>query len=190
MNRMRVRIDSLDGMMKHFQNRLAQVGQGKGRVAMARALNRGGKTTNVHVKRALVAQTSIPRSIVNATLKEKQASTSGGGALEFVIYGSGTELPLKIFKPKQMGFGTRAKVWGKMQRFPGAFMGPRPGVIAPSLGGHVFHRTGKSRKPIEKLYGPSIPKEMVIDQTARTFETTSVREISKRLDHELKRMMP
>ena len=36
-----------------------------------------------------------------------------------------------------------------------AFMGPRPGVLAPKLHGGVFKRVGGDRHPIVKLYGVS-----------------------------------
>lgn len=135
---------------------------------MARAVNYEGRKAFTRVKRALVKQTSIPNPIVQRSMKFRPASTKGG-AIEAAIVGRGSELSLKLFGPKQFKPGTRAKVWGRAQMFEHAFMGPRPGAIAPKLGGHVFHREGSSRLPIGKLYGPSVPKEMVKDQTAQEF---------------------
>ena len=186
----RVEVKSLDKVLDKFANQLAAVGAGKARVAMARAVNRAGDTTKTHVKRALVKQTSIKRATVDGAVKSRRAAQKGGGAVEYVIYASGSELPLIEFNPRQFSFGVRAKVWGRMQQFPSMFGAPgdNPNVIS-ALGGHIFHRVSSSRLPIEKTYGPSIPKEMVLDQTRETFETVSMRELEKRLRHELGRML-
>ena len=74
--------------------------------------------------------------------------------------------------------------------FPGAFMGPRPGAIAPKLRGHVFIRTSNKRLPIKKLYGPSIPKEMIKDQSAATFQAEAPAILDRRIEHELGRLLP
>jgi hypothetical protein len=185
----RVRIDSLDGVRDSYEKRLAGLGAGDARKVMMRVANRAGKTTSVQVKRALVKQTSIPRAVVQAAIRDRGASAKGAGAIEYVITGRGSELPLSVFNPRQFSAGTRAKVWGRFQTFEGAFMGPRPGTIAPALGGEVFHRTSKSRLPIEKLYGPSIPKEMVLAETAATFQRVARAETEKRLVHELGRIL-
>lgn len=185
-----VQIVSLDGVLNRFANQLGAVGQGKARVAMARAVNYGGARALTGVRRALVKQTSIPRSIVNSTVKLRKAAQKGSGPIEAVIYASGSELPLSLFSPRQFSFGVRAKVWGKQQRFPGMFGAPgdNPKVRA-ALGGHIFHRTGKSRLPIEKSYGPSIPKEMMLAETKEAFETIAPKATEDRLRHELSRML-
>jgi hypothetical protein len=51
----------------------------------------------------------------------------------------------------------RAKIWGRAQTFRSAF-------VVKRYGGGVFKRTGKSRFPIEQLWGPSVPKEMLRDE--------------------------
>lgn len=188
-SRIQVHIDQRDNILLRFGNQLEAVGEGKARVAMARAVNYGGRRAQVQVKRALVKQTSIPRAVINREVKSRAAKHQGKTAIEFVIYARGSELPLKDFAPKQFTFGVRAKVWGRMQRFEGAFMGPRPGTVAPALGGHVFHRTSSSRLPIEKSYGPSIPKEMVLGEAKEAFQKYAASETEKRLRHELGRML-
>lgn len=185
-----VRIESLDGVLKKFGNQLGALGEGRARIALARAVNYGGRRANVAMKRALIKQTSIPRGIVNASVKERKAAHRGGGAVEFVIYARGSELPLSLFSPRQFSYGVRARVWGKSQRFPGMFGAPGDdaGVIA-ALGGQIFHRTGKSRLPIERSYGPSIPKEMLLGEAAEAFQRTAAEATESRLRHELGRML-
>jgi hypothetical protein len=185
-----IQIQSLDGVLARYGNQLGALGQGKARVAMARALNYGAGRAHVAVKRALVKQTSIPRGVVQGAVKLRKAAHKGSGALEAVIHATGSELPLSVFSPRQFSFGVRARVWGRSQRFPGMFGAPgdNPKVIA-ALGGQIFHRTGKSRLPIEKSYGPSIPKEMLLGETKEAFETVAAPATDDRLRHELARML-
>ncbi|RWX72565.1 hypothetical protein [Mesorhizobium sp. M2A.F.Ca.ET.039.01.1.1] len=159
----------LDDILARYGSALEGLGKGKATRVMGRALNYEGQRAFVQVKRALRKQTSIPTAMINRGTKTVKASTKAGGALQFAIVGTGRPLPLKVFGPRQFGAGTKATVWGRRQLFPGAFMGPRPGEIAPRLGGQVFHRDGKSRLPIEMLYGPGIANELVKDESAQSF---------------------
>ena len=51
----------------------------------------------------------------------------------------------------------RAKIWGRAQTFGSAF-------VVKRYGGGVFKRTGKGRFPIEQLWGPAVPVEMLRDE--------------------------
>lgn len=192
----KVEIKNMDGVLTRYSNQLGALGQGKARVAMARATNYGGRKTAVAVRRALAKQTSIPLALIKKVVKTRAAAHKGGGAIEFVIHASGSELPLQQFKPKQFRFGVRAKVWGKMQRFDGAFIFAGTWKSGnPAASGHVLRRTGGINaktgraNAFEKMYGPSIPKEMVLGETQRTFQEMAAREVEKRLRHELGRML-
>ena len=162
-----------DQVMQRYANQLASLGDAGAQRALARALNYEGRKATTAVKRALRKQTSIPYALINRGIRTRQASPKVGGALEFAIVGTGRPFSLKVFKPKQFRAGVKATVWGRRQLFPGTFMGPRPGVIAPALGGHAYHRTSPSRLPIEKSWGPSIPVEMVIGETKAAFEKSA-----------------
>ncbi|WP_125334407.1 hypothetical protein [Brucella anthropi] len=159
----------LDEIMSRYGDNLKSLGKGKARKVMSRALNYEGGRAFVQVKRALRIQTSIPSAAINRGVRTRRASAKGLDTLEFAIIGTGRPLSLKYFKPRQFKTGTKATVWGRRQSFSGAFMGPRPGVLAPKLNGNVFHRTGSDRFPIERLYGPGIANELVKDQSAQTF---------------------
>ena len=74
-----------------------------------------------------------------------------------VTSGTGRHLPLSFFGAKQFSYGVRAKIWGRAQTFRSAF-------VVKRYGGGVFKRTGKARFPIEQLWGPSVPKEMLRDE--------------------------
>jgi hypothetical protein len=179
-------VEERDAVARRFGAALSSLGERRARLVLARTLNHTGAKTFTAVKRALRAQTSIPAAVIARSMRARKAAGRGGSALEYVITGRGSELSLKLFQPRQDDVGTSAFVWGRRQTYVGAFMGPPPGVIAPRLGGHVFHRISGSRLPIEMTYGPSVPKEMVEGQTAEAFETAAAG-IATRAAHEVAR---
>jgi hypothetical protein len=166
----RIVIQPLDQVMASYGKALARLSGAEAHKVMARAINYEGKKAFTVVKRALAKQTSIPRDLINAGTRFKPAGVAAGNALEAAIIGTGRELPLSKFGARQFKAGVRAKVWGKLETFRGQFMGPRPGVIAAKLKGRTWVRRSKARLPIKQTYGPSIPKELVKDQTAATFQ--------------------
>jgi hypothetical protein len=181
-------ISPRDDIMARYGRQLRKLGdQGQTHRIMARAMNYEGKRGFVIVKRVLRKQTSIPRQVVERSMQFINASTKGG-ALETKIVGKGRALSLKFFGPKQFAKGTKATVWGRRQMYPGLFMGPKPGVLAPALHGHVFHRVGKARLPVKKAFGPSIPKEMVKDETAKAFYASAFK-IVDRVGKEIEAVM-
>ncbi len=130
------------------------------RPALARAINHTGDKARTQVTRALAEQTGASYSTVRKALRTIPA---GGTTLIYRIVSTGGYMSLKEFDARQRPEGVRAAPWGKRRVFPHTF-------IVPSLGGHVFERTGSSRYPIRKLWGPAIPKEMVKDKARAAFE--------------------
>jgi hypothetical protein len=59
----------------------------------------------------------------------------------------------------------------------------------PSLGGQVFRREGRERLPIVKLWGPSIPRELLRDQVPKVFFDEVRAKVPVRLKHELRRIL-
>ena len=73
-------------------------------------------------------------------------------------------------------------------RFPGA-----PGVTDHDAFGssdQVFMRTSRDRLPIRKLWGPSLPKELVKDEVANAFKRVVSEDGGQRILHEIERLMP
>ena len=83
--------------------------------------------------------------------------------LETRIVGTGRHLPLSIFGAKQFSYGVRARVWGRAQIYRSAF-------VVDRFGGNVFKRTSKARFPIEQLWGPAVPVEMLRDEALAAWE--------------------
>jgi hypothetical protein len=83
---------------------------------------------------------------------------------------------LSYFSPRQFGYGVCGKPWGRWQRFEIAF-------LVGSLGNNAFVREGKARFPIKKMFGPSIPKEMIQDATRAAFEAAQPNVLAARVRH-------
>ena len=171
-------IKDLDQTRVRYEAMVQRVGEGSAALAFSRALNHEGRKSFTAVKRALRKQTGIPPFMITAAMAFRSSSRRN---LRTIISGSGKELPLSLFKPAQFSYGVRARVWGKHQIYRSAF-------IIASYGGNVFHRTSKKRFPVEQMFGPSIPKEMVKDQTLETFERSG-NAIMDRAMHELARIL-
>lgn len=178
-----IEIRALDDVLKNFANGLRSIGGVEGEKVLTRALKRTTSTIHGRVIRTVRKQSDIPTFIIRRQVKKKVAS------LEGVIWARGKPLSLKYFRAQQFSFGVRARHGGKWHEYPSAFMGPRPGVIAKRLGGHVFMRTTSGRLPIEKLFGPSVPEELVRSETERVFRETVEDVLARRVAHELARVL-
>lgn len=181
-----------DSNLALYSNRIGELSQGDAHKAFARAVNRVTNTVHGRVIRAIRKQSDIPTTIIRRQIKKRLASPSisHGGSIEGVIWATGNPISLKHFKARQFSFGVKAKWGGKWHEYQGAFMGPRPGVIAPRLGGNVFVRTSASRFPIEMLFGPSVPEELVKGESERIFNETVESMLPMRVMHEVGRLLP
>jgi len=175
---MQIVVRELDQTRIKYEAMIRRVGEKHATTAFSRALTHEGRKTYTAVKRSLRQQTDIPAGLIAEATKFKSSSTSN---LRTIIEGRGSELPLRLFKPRQFSYGVRAKVWGRAQSFKSAF-------IVASIGGNVFTRTTAKRLPIKKLFGPSIPKELVKDATRETFEQSGGAVIDRAM-HELSRTL-
>jgi hypothetical protein len=167
-----------------FEAMVQRVGQGDARKAFSRALNHEGKKAHTLVKRTLRQATSINIGHIGKAVSFHKA---GQRTLKTVTRGTGAAVPLRYFGARQFKYGVGARVWGRPQRFPHAF-------IVRSIAGNVFKNTGeyskKSRRnnAIQKLWGPSIPKEMLKPKVVDAFKG-SANNVAERAMHELNRIL-
>jgi hypothetical protein len=160
-----LRLRRLDRQSIAFEAAVSRLGEKTARKAFARALNHETRKAHTAVKRKVRVISSIRTSHIAAAIKFHKA---GDETLTTVIKATGAPIPLRYFGPRQFKYGVRATVWGKPQRFKSAF-------IVKSLAGGVFKNTGgynakqKRFNAIEKMYGPSIPKEMMTETVVNTF---------------------
>ena len=157
---MRIVLTEPDDVRIRFEAACFRIGQGSARQAFSLALNKEGRKAFTAHRRALAEQSSIPRGAVTAAMKFKASTRS---TLETRIIGTGRHLPLSVFGAKQFSYGVRAKVWGRAQTFRSAF-------VVGRFGGNVFKRTSNARFPIEQLWGPAVPVEMLRDEALAAWE--------------------
>lgn len=157
---MNVIIRDLDQTRIHFEAAIQRVGQNEAKRAFNRALNSEGNKVRTKVRRALRGQTGAKAGLI---ARETRSFGSTFSNLVYKIEARGSHLGLSHFSPRQFKFGVRAKPYGRVQRFAGAF-------LVGSLGNNAFVRTSSARFPIKKMFGPAIPKEMIKDESARAFE--------------------
>lgn len=97
-------------------------------------------------------------------------------------------IPLKEFKPRQTRAGVSYRISKRTGRatIPGAFQGPRPGLMKASWRGNVFKRVGKSRLPIVKLFGPSPWGVFVKRKMSRPTAEQARAELMKQLERRIR----
>jgi len=179
-----------DPVLDRYWNAIALAGA-QARPIIARAVNRTVDASYTQVVKALVKQTSAPRKVLTSQIRKHKAAHKGFEAVEGSLSARGRPLPLSVFRPRQFAPGVKAKVWGRRQLFRHAFGAPGgPPALVARLGGHVFVRVGRERLPIHQLYGPSIPKEMLKDESAKAFNATVADVLPRRIEHELFRIVP
>lgn len=157
------------------------LGDAKGKRAYAMGLNKTATTVNSNVKKTVAKQmgTTQANVVKHGGMKILRASA---GNLSAIIDVRGGYLPLKDFRPNQTLRGVTAAAWSNRKLYGGTFlnrgaralrgMGPSQKAAA---GGHVFKNTGKFNKvsgrnnAIEALWGPAVPREVVRDESRRTF---------------------
>lgn len=174
----------LDRQAINFEAMVTRVGSNDARTAFARALNHEGRKGNTAVKRQIRQATSIKLKDVQKAIR---FHTAGKQTLKTVNRAYGGAIPLRYFGARQFKYGVSATVWGKKQKFPGAF-------IVKSIAGNVFKNTGgfnakaKRNNQIEKMFGPHIPKEMLKPDVIAAFNSFGDH-VGARALHELKRIL-
>ena len=176
---MRVTV-TLDAAVERFASRIAAF-PAKARQAMAEGLNEGGDRERTQVRRALRHQTGVSKAgTITSHTDSRRASA---GSLEYVIRGLGKGLPIRDFP---VSAGTHSPVvarpWGVAHKFERSFRTSRKGLLRA--------RRGASRFPIRALYGPSVAKEIVKDETAAEFTANAGPKVERAVIKRLGRLLP
>jgi len=157
---------------------------------LAVAINKAAKKTRsatsnpIGMSQWIRKEMNIKAKDLNKHLKKQTRATKGN--LKSVISLETTgRLALKYFDAKQTQAGVTYKIEkkGKRELVPSAF-GPKPKAI-DKLGGHVYKRTTKNRKPIQKLYGISpwafAKKNKMEKLFIATAESRALSEVTERI---------
>ena len=123
---------------------------------LSAAVNKVSTQTKTNIGREITKTVNI-----KAGIAKKQISTRNKATAEspkaVVSLSKSNRIGLQHFGGRQNKTGVSYKIdkQGGRKIVAGAFMGPRPGVLAPKLHGGAFKRVGTERHPIIKLYGVS-----------------------------------
>lgn len=183
---MHLRVEG-DGLQR-FANVLAALSEGEMRVIARRALNHTGAKARTKVKRSLAKQTGLKPAQVAKALTVTRATN---GNLAFVITGTGDDIPLRYFRPREVRQGVVAYPHGEKRLIEGAFMKggrfPLTRRVPLPFGNDVFLPVVSTRdwgRPFFRAdSGVSIPREMVRGETARVFAGMN-EVLNERLSHE------
>lgn len=179
-----------DDELRRMENMMGALGKQEARKALSRAVNRVTRSVESRVIRAIAKQSSIPTKVVRASIKTTLSSQKGDGPLQGIVRAKGTDLPLKLFNPRQFSWGVRVKLYGKTVRLPGSFIWAghwKSGKAA--FNGHVATRKTKRSFPITIEKGPAVPDVMISDAVVRVYEDTVRTMLPQRAMHELTRLL-
>jgi hypothetical protein len=123
---------------------------------LAAAINATAKKTRLNIGRDIRKTVNLKKDITEKQIKLAVTATAETPRA-VVSLSKSNRLGLQHFGGRQDKRGVSYKVakQGGRKRVTGAFMGPKPGQLAPKLYGGVFKRAGSTRLPIVKLYGVS-----------------------------------
>lgn len=143
--------------------------------AASRALNRAGDQATTRVGRVLADETGAGVRDVRDSIEQVPSTPDD---LVYTISVSGEWMPLSEFDPHETRKGISARLWGERRAFPNTF----------EFNDEVFHRTGKERLPIEKLWGPNLAVEAARGATEQVIRDTVAEVLPERLQHEIGRL--
>lgn len=123
---------------------------------LAAAINQTAKKTRLNIGRDIRKTVNLKKDKVEKQISLRVTATSETPRAVVSLSESARE-GLQHFGARQDKRGVSYKIskQGGRKRVNGAFMGPKPGQLAPKLYGGVFKRATKMRLPIIKLYGVS-----------------------------------
>jgi hypothetical protein len=137
---------------------------------LSQSLNRAGDKGKTQVSRATARVTGLPYYRV---LRVEKVAKATPGKFDYRIEATDGFTSLADFKPRETRAGVSAAPWGERRTFGGSFAqgGQFPHrVPAAGLHDQIFKRVGDERLPIERLYGPSIPVEIVKGEPKSTWQ--------------------
>ncbi|WP_088227790.1 phage tail protein [Desulfosporosinus sp. FKB] len=172
--------------LKEVEERLGSF-KNKAPNVIARALNRAAQNARTNAVKKVREDYQIKAGDVRSTIKITQANRTTLGA---VVKSTGERIPLIKFKvspsnPRPKKPPSVLKVQVKktgLKEIVGAF-------VADINGNKVFRRTGKSRLPIEQLYGPAVPQMLGSSSVRQFVESEASKMFDQRLDHEIQRIL-
>ena len=141
--------------LKQLRKAVAKAGKQFPR-ELAAAVNKVAKKTKSNIGKDIRKTVNLKKEPSERPIKLRQTATAQKPT---GVVGIDREqrLGLQHFGARHDKRGVSYKIskQGGRTRVDGAFMGPRPGTLAPRLNGGVFRRVGENRLPIIRLKGVS-----------------------------------
>lgn len=182
---MRMLITSDEKMLNDVQNTLGEFHK-KAPNAISNALNRGVSNMNTNARKEIRKEYNIKAGDVSPTLKAFRASRANLGAS---VQSKGGVISLDRFKISPKTINPRRKSPIKAAVKKGSAKSLGSGFVAEINGPKVFKRSGKSRLPIQKLFGPSVPQMLENERSREEIQQKGKETFENRLEHEIKRIL-
>lgn len=178
-------IDTTEKQIREAQEILHEFPR-KAPQAIIRALNRGVTNINSNISKEVRKEYNIKAGDITPTLNVVKATTGHLGAS--VRSRSGV-IPLDRFKISPKTINPRRKPPIKAEVKKGVRKSLGSGFMADIHGPKVFRRSGKSRLPIQRLFGPAVPQMIGNEKVREKIEREGQEMFERTLDHEIKRIL-
>ena len=151
------------------------------------AINATAKKTKTTISKSIREELATKAAAVNKTIAIKSQATETSASATVVVKKTG-RISLRDFGARQNKKGVSYRVSKSQGRklAPGAFQGPKPGVMKSSWQGRVFKRAGKARLPIQQLHGPSPWGVVVKGKMESVFQKDANAELRKQIERRIR----
>jgi len=182
---MNLTVNVNENMVRQVQRKLGEFHK-QAPNAISRALNRAATNINSNIKKEVRKEYNIKASDISETLRKTNSSRSN---LKAEVRSSGALIPLDRFKvsPKTVNPKRKSKIKIAVKKdglktVMGAF-------VADINGTKIFQRVTKSRLPINRLFGPSVPQMLGNEEIRSEIERQGQETFNIRLEHEINRIL-
>lgn len=150
-----VEIKYKNDVMQRFAEAVGNAGR-KMSAELAVAVNATARKTKSLMAKEVTKELAVAQKIVKKQITQIRKAKAAQ-PIAAVQLRKSDRIPLRDFGARQNKTGVSYRISKRTGRrtIPGAFQGPKPGLMKTSWRGHVFKRVGPARLPIIKLFGPS-----------------------------------
>lgn len=173
-------------------NELSKVLKGsdkKVRRQLVIAVNATSRKTTGGIAKQVATELATAQKNIKKTIKVKQKAGKTQKVPTAIVSQTETKrIPLRDFGARQNKKGVSYKISKSKGRktIQGAFQGPKPGVMKAGWRGRVFKRVGKSRLPIQQLFGASPWGVFVKNKMKKPVVKESKQELIKQIERRIR----
>jgi hypothetical protein len=153
------------------------------------AVNATSKKTQGGIAKQVATELATAQKNIKKAIKIKKKASNSEKVPQAIVSQTETKrIPLRDFGARQNKKGVSYKVSKSKGRktIQGAFQGPKPGVMKSSWRGRVFKRVGKSRLPIQQLFGASPWGVFVKNKMKKPVVKESKQELIKQIERRIR----